>query len=83
VVGVSAVAVPQKMVSSMDTIPIFAVDLPANLTPAQKEVEMSIRILYRASVNLESSDVNQILLNLELLAFSFAWFGQVCDVCSI
>jgi hypothetical protein len=77
--GVSAVALQQKLPSSMDSIPIFAVALPENLTPAQKELEMSLRMLYRASVNIESSEINQILLNMELLAYAFAWFGQVCD----
>jgi hypothetical protein len=74
--GVSAVALQQQLSSS---IPIFAVTLPENLTPAQKEVETSLRMLYRATANFESSEINQILLNMELLAYAFTWFGQVCE----
>jgi hypothetical protein len=57
---------------------IFAVTLPSNMTVSQQEVETNCRMLYRATVSMQSSQVSQILLNLELMAFGIRWFGQVC-----
>jgi hypothetical protein len=78
--GALAVNVPKQFSFAMQNVPIFAVALPQNMTAAQRDVEMNFRILYQASVNLESSDINQLLLNLELLAFGFSWFARVCAV---
>jgi hypothetical protein len=59
----------------------FAVDFPTNMTPAQKDVCSSFQILLRATNHHQSSELNQVLLNMELLAFSFGWFAQVCFSC--
>lgn len=56
---------------------IFAVHPPENMTSAQKHVEINLRMLHRATVNQQSAEINQILLNMELLAFSFSWFAKV------
>src|SRR5208283_335908 len=55
----------------------FAVEFPSNMTPAQKDVSSSFQILLRATHHHQSAELNQVLLNMELLAFSFRWFAQV------
>jgi hypothetical protein len=56
---------------------IFAVDVPTDPTVAQREFEVSCRMLYRATVSIHSSDIHGVLLNLELMALGIRWFGQV------
>jgi hypothetical protein len=57
--------------------PIFACELPTEMTPAQREAQATFSMLYRATVNQELSVINQVLLNIELLAFAFIWYSQV------
>ena len=60
------------------SLSIFAVNLPENMSSAQKYIKNNLCILHRATINQKSVEINQILLNMELLAFSFSWFAKVC-----
>jgi hypothetical protein len=58
--------------------PIFAMNIPSTeMTPSQKDLTTTFKMLYRATINQQSAEVNEVLLNMELLAFSITWFGQV------
>jgi hypothetical protein len=59
--------------------PLFAKDIPSSsMTPTQKEVDSTFKMLYRATNHQQSAEINEVLLNMELLAFGFTWFAQVC-----
>lgn len=47
------------------------------MTSAQKEVSSKFNMLHRASAHINSAGLNQLLSNMEILAFGISWFGLV------
>jgi hypothetical protein len=56
---------------------IFKNDIPLDLTQAQKEVSSKFNMLHRASTHINSAGLNQLLSNMEILAFRISWFSLV------
>jgi hypothetical protein len=56
---------------------LFAVRLPSHFSPTQQDVHCKIGILHRATMHLNSAEVNHLTTNMELLAFAISWFGMV------
>jgi hypothetical protein len=58
--------------------PIFVMNIPSTeMTPSQKDLTTTFKMLYHATINQQSAEVNEVPLNMELLAFLITWFGQV------
>jgi hypothetical protein len=56
---------------------IFARLVLKALTPTQREIASSLHMLHRTTQHQHSAEINQVLLNMELLAFALVWFSQV------
>jgi hypothetical protein len=59
---------------------IFSVDLPAQPSRDQNDVYVKMGMLRRATSHINSATLNQILTNMEILAFGISWFGLVRSV---
>jgi hypothetical protein len=56
---------------------LFAVNLPKNFSATQQDIHSKIGILHRATLHVNSAEVNHLTTNMELLAFAISWFGMV------
>lgn len=58
---------------------VFAIDLPLQLSRDQNDVCSKVAMLRRATMHINSAHLNQMLTNMEILAFGIGLFGQVWD----
>ena len=61
-------------------VSVFSVDLPVQLSRDQSELYSKVSMLKRAAMHINSAQLNQMLTNMELLAFGIGWFGLVCPL---
>jgi hypothetical protein len=52
-------------------------ELSVQATAGQREIHSKLHMLKRASGHINSAGLNQVLSNMEVLAFSISWFGLV------
>jgi hypothetical protein len=58
----------------------FVNPLPDTMTYEQANLSMKVQILCRAADNMESSRLNNIAFNFELMGLALMWYGQVSTV---
>jgi hypothetical protein len=57
----------------------FVDPVPEMMSLEQIDVAMKAKILRRATLNMQSAKLNNIVYNLELLGLAIMWYGQVSN----
>lgn len=72
-------AVEKKITNSERSVGVFAKPLPIQPTIDQLNLNAISGIILRATESLQSSQLNRLVYNFELLALGMIWYGLVGD----
>ena len=60
-------------------IQAFATE-PTNPTDEQRRIMFAVTNFARGAARLQDNDYNQVLMNMEMMAFSIIWYSEVSDI---
>jgi folylpolyglutamate synthase/dihydropteroate synthase len=72
-----AMQIKKRNLGQEQTTSPFLQDLPEKLSLEQIDITAKAKMLQRAAENMQSSKLNLIAMNFELMALAVMWYGQV------